>query len=126
MIKSVNHFFHTAEAIKSLLNDTVDLLAQIVNHRRNLANIAGFQHWLESAGAGIRRRLAIVASFRRYCARFQPERLDLVVLPFLAESQSAGLDSIQTSQILTIGPDLAILPVLTGFGRLLAILKIIF
>jgi len=57
---------------------------------------------------------------------WQPERLALVVLPFLAESQSAGLDSIQTSQILTIWPDLAILPVLTGFGRLLAILKIIF
>jgi hypothetical protein len=51
LFKNVNHFFQTADAFDSLLNDAVDLHVQVVDHRRNLA------------GAGIWQRPVTVAGF---------------------------------------------------------------
>jgi len=52
LFKRINHFPETADVVDHLLNDAVDLHAQVVDHRRILRQ-AIFRHWSESAGAGI-------------------------------------------------------------------------
>jgi hypothetical protein len=73
-----------ADVVDLLLNDAIDFHVQAVNHHWNPATITGvrqarFRHWSESGrcrnlkiSTGIRQRLATVAGFRRYYARFRP------------------------------------------------------
>jgi hypothetical protein len=53
IFKSANYFFQMVDAVDHLLNDAVDLHAQAVDQQQNLATIAEFRHWSESASARI-------------------------------------------------------------------------
>jgi hypothetical protein len=59
LFKNVNYFFQMVDAFDAILNDTVDLYVQAVDHHRKLA------------GVGIRQRQVTVVRFLATFVEFQ-------------------------------------------------------